>query len=161
MLSPRWAHRPLSGAGAARNGGRYNPPGTEALYLSEEHATAIAEYQQELGSRPGTLCAYDVAVDGIVDLTDPGMLGTLGIPAADLTAPWKAIAYVSRGVPPTWLLSRRLADLGFRGARVPSIQRRGGANLVLWRWNDGPNGRVDVLDPLDDLPRDQSSWPDP
>lgn len=34
MLSPRWAFQPLSGAGAARQGGRFNRPGQQALYLS-------------------------------------------------------------------------------------------------------------------------------
>ena len=55
MLAPRWSHKPLSGQGAARCGGRCNVPGQPALYMSEGFATAITEYEQDLGVRPGTL----------------------------------------------------------------------------------------------------------
>ena len=70
MLAPKWAHDPLSGAGAASRGGRHNEPGMAALYMSEQFATAIAEYEQDLGIRPGMLCAYDVTADQVVDLCD-------------------------------------------------------------------------------------------
>lgn len=33
-LTPKWAFLPISGAGAAIDGGRFNRPGVEALYLS-------------------------------------------------------------------------------------------------------------------------------
>jgi len=46
MNSPRWAFTPTSGAGAAKQGGRLNRKGVEALYLCADTATAIAEYQQ-------------------------------------------------------------------------------------------------------------------
>lgn len=55
LLAPKWAYRPLSGAGAALHGGRFNAPGTEALYISEDYITAICEYEQKLGIRLGTL----------------------------------------------------------------------------------------------------------
>src|SRR5690606_36596376 len=41
------AGTPLSGAGAARQGGRFNRPGQVALYLSTDEATALAEYKQD------------------------------------------------------------------------------------------------------------------
>ena len=69
MLAPKWAYRPLSGAGAALHGGRFNAPGIEALYVSFDYITAISEYEQDLGIRPGTLCAYDVDVSGVVEIT--------------------------------------------------------------------------------------------
>jgi RES domain-containing protein len=78
MLAPRWAHEPLSGAGAARAGGRWNEPGQVAIYLSDSHATAIAEYQQDL-PRPGTLTAYDVQASETLDLGDPVVQQALGI----------------------------------------------------------------------------------
>ena len=58
-LTPKWAADPLSGAGAAIGGGRFNRPGVAALYLSVEPATALDEYAQ--GSSivpPATLVAY-------------------------------------------------------------------------------------------------------
>ena len=66
--SPDWAHLPSSGAGAAVNGGRFNRPGIEALYLSIEPDTALAEYRQGATiSPPGTLVAYSVDVRGVID----------------------------------------------------------------------------------------------
>jgi RES domain-containing protein len=36
FLTPKWSHLPSSGAGAAQNGGRFNRPGVEAVYLARE-----------------------------------------------------------------------------------------------------------------------------
>jgi len=47
VISPAYAGLPLSGMGAARRGGRFNRPGQEALYLSLDEATALAEYRQD------------------------------------------------------------------------------------------------------------------
>jgi hypothetical protein len=44
--TPKWASRPTSGAGAAAEGGRFNRPGVEALYLSRAPQTALEEYKQ-------------------------------------------------------------------------------------------------------------------
>jgi RES domain-containing protein len=41
--TPKWASMPLSGAGAATQGGRANRPGVEALYLALDVQTAIDE----------------------------------------------------------------------------------------------------------------------
>jgi RES domain-containing protein len=158
MLAPKWAHAPLSGAGAAVRGGRHNPPGTPALYMSEQFATAVAEYEQDLGIRPGTLCAYEADVSGIIDLTTSGECMAAGVDEAALRCPWKRIAFVQRARPPTWDIADRLLTAGAAGIRVPSVQPIGGINLVLWQWNDAPERRVAALDLLGDLPRDQSSW---
>lgn len=159
MLAPRWAHLPLSGEGAARLGGRWNARGVPALYMSEAFTTAVAEYEQELGIRPGTLCAYEVDVAGIADLRDPAALRALGAEPGAPLCPWKRMAFVEGVRPPTWALAERLATLDIAGALVPSARDPAGTNLVLWRWNDRPDRRVATLDPLGDLPRDQSSWP--
>lgn len=159
MLSPRWSHQPLSGEGAAKQGGRYNAPGVAALYMSEDFATAVAEYEQDLGIRPGTLCAYEVEAGRIVDLTEAGSLRASGLEQSDLVSPWKQIAIIEKRRPPTWDLAERLVAEGIVGVRVPSVRARG-ANVVFWRWNAGPgSARVVALDPLGDLPRDQNSWP--
>lgn len=47
VIKPAYAGTPLSGAGAARQGGRFNRPGQEALYLSTDEATTLAEYKQD------------------------------------------------------------------------------------------------------------------
>jgi RES domain-containing protein len=158
ILAPKWAHDPLSGDGAARFGGRFNPKGTPALYLSEGIDTAFAEYQQDLLVRPGTFCAYQVHVSGIVDLCNAEICKALTLDRTILLSPWKTILLVDKQTPPTWELSRLLLNQGFAGVRVPSAQMHAGVNLVLWRWNDDPSRQVEVLDPRGDLPRNQESW---
>jgi RES domain-containing protein len=44
-LTPKWAFLPTSGAGAAIDGGRFNRPGVESLYLSQAPQTAREEYK--------------------------------------------------------------------------------------------------------------------
>ena len=159
VLAPRWAHDPLSGEGAAIRGGRFNEPGMNALYLSADLMTAVAEYELDLGHRPGTFCAYEVDVAGIVDLTDAGILDNMGLTLEILRCPWKRMAWVDGARPPTWNVARELYDHAYAGVRVRSVPSpENGVNIVLWRWNDVPERKVVVLDPLDDLPRDQGSW---
>nr|WP_250889066.1 RES domain-containing protein [Mesorhizobium sp. dw_380] len=45
-MTPKWALLPTSGAGAAIDGGHFNRPGVEALYLSRSAQTALDEYRQ-------------------------------------------------------------------------------------------------------------------
>lgn len=80
---------PLSGEGAVKHWGRYSGPGVPALYIPEAFATAVAEYEQDLGFQRGTLCAYDVEAEQILDLTDPATLRTAGLESGDLAGPWK------------------------------------------------------------------------
>lgn len=160
MLAPRWAHLPLDGRGAAKRGGRFNPLGSEALYMSLEFATAVAEYEQDLGIRPGTLCAYDVDSEDILDLRNPEVMAGLGIEADVPGCPWKQYAFVRKTNPPTWELATRLVSAGVAGILVPSFQAKAGSNLVLWSWNTVPGRKVVALDPLHDLPRDARSWPE-
>ena len=156
MLAPRWAFDPLSGAGAARAGGRWNAPGQAALYFSDSHATAIAEYQQNL-PRPGTLTAYDVDAQDILDLCDPAVRQAVGLDEPFLRQPWKQVRDVQRQRPSCWDFVAAVATGGWQGLHVPSVQALG-TNLVLWRWNETDAPVVRYIDPLWDLPRNQASW---
>jgi len=158
MLAPKWAYQPLSGAGAARHGGRFNELGTEALYISEDYITAISEYEQELGIRPGTLCAYDINVKGIVDLTDSQVQAACSVTPATLSCAWKELWLVQKQRPPTWDLVARLIAADYSGVRVPSMRHFSGVNIVFWKWNDHPDRTIAVLDPRSDLPGNQRSW---
>jgi RES domain-containing protein len=125
--------------------------------MSEEFSTAVAEYEQDLGIRPGTLCAYDVRSERIADLADARTFETLGVDADMLRAPWKHTAFVEKRLPLTWSIAERLSKMDADGIRAPSVQAAG-FNLVLWRWNIEGAAKVAALDPLHDLPADQSSW---
>lgn len=159
-LTPRWSFQPLSGAGAASQGGRFNRPGVMALYLSTDQMTAIAEAQQDSSiAPPMTLAAYRVRADDIVDFS-AGFDVTKWAPGwASWDCEWKAIARIDLRDPPTWILSDALIKAGRRGLLFPSTKRPGGINLVLFGTNITPSDRVEVHDPGGDLPIDQSSWP--
>ncbi|XBS67955.1 RES family NAD+ phosphorylase [Acerihabitans sp. KWT182] len=59
IIVPAFASTPLSGMGAARQGGRFNRPRQEALYLSADEVTALAEYKQDNPwLQPGTICTF-------------------------------------------------------------------------------------------------------
>lgn len=147
MLSLRWQGEPLSGEGAARFGGRWNRPGQPALYLSADHGTAVEEYHQSL-VRPGTLCGFDVTSDAMIDVRDHADTATC-------LCAWRSIWQMERQDPPTWPFVDRWIEQGAHGALFPSAQRRGGVNLVLWRWNvaDGQGARVEPVDPDGELAR--------
>jgi RES domain-containing protein len=127
--------------------------------MSADLTTAVAEYEQEIGIRPGTFCAYDLVSSDIVDLCDDTALAASGIDPSIRLAPWKSILLVDGKRPPGWDIADTLIAAGIAGILVPSARRPIGINLVLWRWNDSPTRRLAALDPNTDLPRDQRSWP--
>ena len=158
-LTPKWAFLPLSGAGAASAGGRFNRPGVEALYLSGAPDTALAEYKQ--GSslpRPATLAAYELALHDVIDLSagyDPGCWA----PAwADWDCDWRWIARVDHDVPPSWRLGDEAIRSGAAGLLFPSTHHAGGTNLVVFLANLTDADRLAVHDPDGMLPKDQRSW---
>jgi RES domain-containing protein len=118
--------------------------------MSEDFATAVAEYEQDLGIRPGTLCAYEVGASGVVDLTDESARRPLGIDLSQLRISWKHVLLVERKRPSTWDLAERLISAGATGMLVRSV-RGPGRNLVLWRWNEASGPVVRVLDPFGEL----------
>ena len=152
MLSIRWQREPLSGAGAAVAGGRWNRPGQPALYLSVDHATAVSEFHQNL-VRPGTLATYQVRSAAIVDFTDPAVAQAYGSPAELLFAEWRSMVALEKVEPLSWRVTDGLVAGGARGLLFPSAQLHGGSNLVLWHWSSEPDSgaQIELLDPYGDL----------
>lgn len=155
MLPLRYQYEPFSGEGARLYGGRWNVRGTAALYLATDHASAVAEFYQGL-AKPGTLAPYRLEATRIADLTDGKGGPADAMVEHGLTANWKAMAGRGDRTPPSWDLADVLIAAGAEGALVPSVQNRGGTNLVLWRWHDAASGRGDgaalwLLDPEGDL----------
>jgi RES domain-containing protein len=120
--------------------------------MSRELTTAVAEYEQELGIRPGTFCAYDVEAECVINLCDNAVLSAYNIEPADRFCAWKSMVLVHKQRPVTWDIFDRLMAEGAVGVLVPSARATGGTNLVLWHWNGSAQCTVRVLDPLHDLP---------
>lgn len=157
--SPDWAHRPISGAGAAVNGGRFNRPGSEALYLSVEPETALAEYRQSSTiTPPATLVAYLVDVDGVIDFSKGYVSASWPKEWAEAGGDWKYIARIEHRDPPTWRIGDALVRAGVKGLLFPSYRQSGGTNLVLFCANLSETDLVAPYDPESRLPRDRRSW---
>lgn len=160
---PRWSWTPLSGDGARIHGGRFNPQGVPALYLTLDFATAVIEANQGFPFRlmaPITLVSYAVDCDDLADLSDAKILRGLGATTADLACAWKLLYEEGKSVP-SWRLVERLRSEGASGVVVPSFSPGAAAdakNLVLWKWSDNLPYQVVTIDPGKKLPRDGSSW---
>jgi RES domain-containing protein len=160
--NPRWAFSPLSGEGAARTGGRFNPVGMPALYTSVRVETAVREATQGFPRKfdPLTLCSYEVDCEDIADLTDARERATLDVTPADLACAWKLLAHEGKPVP-SWIIAERLIGAGRAGILVRSFApgaTDADINLVLWKWGDRRPHRVTLHDPERRLPRNQRSW---
>jgi RES domain-containing protein len=159
---PKWSWAPTSGKGAETFGGRFNPIGVPALYLALTVEGMILEAAQGFAHRfePLTVCSYSVDVDDLVDLrTDTNRAGA-GVALADLACAWAYDRSEGR-TPASWAIAERLIGEGAAGILVPCFAndaRPDMANLVLWKWGPNLPHKVEVFDPDDRLPRDQSSW---
>jgi RES domain-containing protein len=154
---PRWAHQPLSGEGAARFGGRWNPVGVPTVYAARELSTAWAEYNQGFVQHPALIARLELSGAMLVDLTDPSMLDRLKISEAIHQCEWRDT--LDRGVvPETQALRERLLGESYDGVFYPSFMSPGGSCVALWRWNTQGAPRLEVVDPDGRLPKTPASW---
>jgi len=158
---PKWAVLPLSGEGASKTGGRFNPQGVPSLYLGLTIEGVFAEQTHGLSSRfePLTVCCYDVDVDDIVDLrTDDGRHAA-GVKLADMSCAWHLDMSEGRE-PASWRIANQLRK-NSAGILVPSFAIRARPemhNLVLWKWGPNLPHQINVNDPSGRLPKNQLSW---
>jgi RES domain-containing protein len=161
-LNPVYARDALSGEGARRYGGRFNPKGMPALYTATSVLTAIREANQIGTLQPTTVVAYEADIDPVLDGTDDAALAAWGMTVAGLGADdWRA-RMAAEGKSPTQRLAEDLKANGFAGLLVRSFAKgasggvTGGVtgknmgpdlNLVLWTW--GPR-RPSLLRVVDD-----------
>jgi RES domain-containing protein len=153
---PQWAFAPLSGEGAARFGGRWNPVGAATIYAARELSTAWAEYNQGFVQHPALIAQLDLKDALLVDLTDPVLSG-LAVPDDIHLCEWRMLLDEGK-VPQTHLLRQRLIAEGFDGVVYPSFMSPGGTCVALWRWNAKGAPRLDVVDPDGRLPKTPASW---
>lgn len=155
---PRWAAEPLSGAGAALAGGRFNRVSQPALYLSFELTTAVSEYQQTSAFAPPlTLVTYRANLPPLVDLRrlheggwDPLWL--------DWSCDWRQLSIIASVEPPSWVLADLARELGHAGIIFPTQASPGGVNVVLFADVLPLDQLLTVVDPDGVLPRDGRSW---
>ena len=159
---PRWSFSPLSGEGAKVHGGRFNPPGVDALYLASTILGAIAEMGHGFAHRlvpPMTIVSYEVDVDDIVDLTMDQGRRAANVDLADMACAWR-LDLVNGREPASWRIAERLGQTA-PGILVPSFARDASQdmhNLVLWKWGPDLPYRVSAYDPSGRLPKNQLSW---
>lgn len=154
---PRWAYRPLSGEGAARFGGRWNPAGAPTIYAARELSTAWAEYNQGFVQHPALIVQMRLHRARLADLTDPDALAALGAEASIHDCEWRQIVEADEE-PETYRLRRRLMENGFDGVVYPSFMSKGGSCVALWRWNADGHPRLEAVDPEHRLPMSPASW---
>jgi RES domain-containing protein len=138
-LNPVWVRDPLSGEGAKRHGGRFNPKGMAALYCTLDPVTAVREVSQ-IGQplQPTILVSFQADVDPVFDATDPSALAGQDVTPDMLAAnDWRVHMAAGRDAP-TQRLARHLHEAGFAGMLAPSYARMAppqARNLILWRWS--------------------------
>lgn len=159
---PKWSFLPLSGDGAAVHGGRWNPKGVPALYLSKTRDTVHLEMTQGFSERmkPLMLVQYYVDCEDITDLTQERARRDLGITLEDMGGAWKPLSGVAT-ISFTWNLAASLIANGSAGILVPSFApgaTQEDINLVLWDWSVDLPHQVIAYDPDGALPTNQKSW---
>lgn len=147
-LNPLYAREPLSGEGAARFGGRFNPRGHPALYTALTIGTAIREANQAGDLQPTTLVAYRAELTNLFDCRDTAALGAYDMTPEGLADPAWRETMRKHGRAPTQQFALALIAAGHAGLLVRSFARGAGAddlNIVLWRWS-GDGARLSVID---------------
>lgn len=154
---PRWSFLPDSGEGAKRTGGRFNPIGTKALFLSLSNIGALLESQQGFNhkAQPKLICAYNVDVANILDLTNPIAVQHYAINIALLDCAW-----MLDDNPYSQMICKSLVKQGVNGLISPSYAKGGQdcLNLTLWNWSKTKPNKVLVIDDFEALPKNQNSW---
>lgn len=128
----------LSGEGARRFGGRWNPPGLATLYGSTTDMTALEEckandrYYGVQTKGPRLLVAIEVELNRVLDLTKPEVRRGLGLTLTELTAEdWRKLLDAGRESL-TQALGRAVAAVGASGLLARSAVVKRGVNGVVF-----------------------------
>ncbi len=139
----------MSGRGAELHGGRFNPKGMPALYLSVSVMTALREANQVGNLQPTTLVAYGADIDMLFDTSDAAALAAHGMTPESLAANSWRDEMMKGGHSATQIFAQRLAQAGHNGLLVRSFApgaQPDEVNIVLWRWSDQAPSRLVLID---------------
>ena len=157
-LTPSWAHRPESGAGAALAGGRFNRPNVEARYLAATPEAALAEYQGESSLLPpATVATYQVTAEAVVDFTGGYNAEHWSPIWAEAYGNWKGMAFLENVEPPSWVIGDLVREAGYPGILYRSTRDPAYPCLVLFP-ELAEKFKAPVYDPEGRLPRNTESW---
>lgn len=153
-INPIFAREPMSGRGAERYGGRFNPKGVPALYTSTSVQTALRESNQVGDLQPTTLVCYRAEIEMVFNAADTAALTAAGLDEASLADPTWRDQMLTTGEARTQRLARDLIAAGYNGLLVRSFAKGAGPgdkNLVLWRWSASGPSRLELIDDEDRL----------
>lgn len=154
---PKWAFAPLSGEGASRFGGRWNPVGAPTIYAARELSTAWAEYNQGFVQHPALIAQLELEGARLADATDGTLLSGYGASPDIHRCEWRRdLDAGSR--PSTHALRERLLADGYDGVIYPSFMSPGGTCVALWQWNASGAPKLRAVDPDGRLPKTAASW---
>ena len=156
----------MSGEGAGYYGGRWNPPGVKAVYLSLDPDTAIKESYCQFAAfgflnstiRPRVIAGARLRLRQLLDLTDARARRRLGFRLDELTGEdWHAIQMAGEE---SWTqaIGRGCRWVGFEGLIAPSARLRRGKNVVVFPDKLDASSTIDVM-AREDLPPHPSDWP--
>ncbi|NLS03831.1 RES domain-containing protein [Rhizobium sp. P32RR-XVIII] len=154
---PKWAYAPLSGEGAGRFGGRWNPVGAPTIYAARELSTAWAEYNQGFVQHPAMIAQLELKGARLADTMDPALLHEFDVSADIHHCEWRLLMDEGK-VPATHHLRERLMASGYHGVIYPSFMSHGGTCVALWMWNEPGGPELRAIDPEGRLPRSPASW---
>jgi len=142
--------------GARTRGGRFNRPGTSALYLALDADTALAEYWQTDLPGPLVLIPNELTAASLLDIRE-GVQSNFGSHWNAWAEDWKlAREQVESGDTtadcPSWQCGKDAIERKLNGIIYPSTQRKGGANVVLFTDNTvAGTMSLRVLDPSGEI----------
>ncbi|WP_265519084.1 RES family NAD+ phosphorylase [Nitratireductor luteus] len=148
-LNPVFAREPMSGRGAERYGGRFNPKGVPALYTSTSVLTALREANQVGDLQPTMLVCYRAEIEMVFDAADTAALAAAGVDEASLADPTWRDQMRKTSEARTQRFARNLIAEGYNGLLVRSFAKGAGPgdmNLVLWKWSKSVPSRLELID---------------
>jgi RES domain-containing protein len=111
--------------------------------------------------KPITLVSYRVTSTAIADLTVKKVRKELSVEEGVLTSNDWRLLRASGTLAESQKLAERLTGAGIDGVIVPSMAVGAGPferNLVLWKWNESAQTRIEVHDDEERLPLNAASW---